>query len=280
MSGISGILTPSRIWTLTTSPPRCLLHFVLCVCVLAALAPARAQGASKESLTALFNQANTRYQDGDFGAAEQLYRQLVDKGVDSGALYYNLGDACFKQKKLGEAIYYWEKAQRRLPGDADVRENLDLARLMVVDRVDVPPDPLPLRWLDSAVHGLTINQDCLLSLVLFVLTNVLISAYLLARTRRAVLRAFMLALAAGFCFVLFAGALTWRVIENSTRREAVVVEQKAEVRSGPGNDNITVFTVHEGILVRVRGETGGWYQVSLPNGWSGWLEKGVVRLLN
>jgi SH3-like domain-containing protein len=57
------------------------------------------------------------------------------------------------------------------------------------------------------------------------------------------------------------------------------VEAKADIRSGPGRENVTVFTVHEGIFVRVRGEAAGWYQVSLPNGWSGWVEKDVLRVL-
>ncbi len=243
-------------------------------------APVGASGATRETLTSLFSQANALYQGGDFAAAERLYRQLVEKGVDSGVVYYNLGDACFKQKKLGEAVYSWEEARRRLPGDSDVRENLDLAHLLMVDRIEVPPDPLPLRWLDSAAHRLTIDQGCVVTLAFFVVANVLLSAYLLARSRRAALRALTLSLAGGFLFFLSAGVLTWRVIENGTHREGVVVEQKAEVRSGPGSENITVFTVHEGILVRVRGESGGWYQVSLPNGWSGWLAKNVVWLLN
>ncbi len=255
-------------------------RFPFIALLLAAAACLPARGASREALAALFSQANARYQSGDYAGAEQLYRQVAEKGADSGALYYNLGNACFKQKKLGEAIYFWEKARRRLPGDPDVRENLELANLLVVDRIEVPPEPFPLRWLSSAAHRLTIDQVSQGALAAFVLANLLFSAYLLARSRRAALRAMMMTLAAGCFFALFAGALAWRVIEKNTRQEGVVVEQKAEVRSGPGSENITVFTVHEGILVRVRGETGGWYQVSLPNGWSGWLEKSVVRILN
>ncbi len=238
------------------------------------------RGASKEALAALFAQANAHYQSGDFAAAEQLYRQLDEKKADSGALYYNLGNACFKQKKLGEAIYYWEKAQRRLPGDPDIAENLDLANLLVIDRIEIPQAPLPLRWLDSAIHRWTINQNSWIVLIMFVITNAFLAAYLAARSRRSALRALTLALASGLFFLLFAGSLTWRLYEKNARQEGIVIEQKAEVRSGPGSENITVFTVHEGILLRVRGETGGWYQVSLPNGWSGWLQKSVIRVLD
>ena len=41
--------------------------------------------------------------------------------------------------------------------------------------------------------------------------------------------------------------------------------------AGPGENNATLFTVHEGLKVRVRGRAPGWLQVSLDNGLSGWL---------
>lgn len=49
--------------------------------------------------------------------------------------------------------------------------------------------------------------------------------------------------------------------------------------SAPGGDSIAVVTVHEGILVSVRGESNGWYQISLPNGWTGWLPSRTLRIL-
>src|SRR5437867_9197539 len=80
-----------------------------------------------QPLAGVFSQANADYQKGDFISAEAHYRRLLDAGVESGSIYYDLGNACFKQKKLGEAIYFWEKARQKLPGDRDVRENLELA---------------------------------------------------------------------------------------------------------------------------------------------------------
>ena len=53
-------------------------------------------------------------------------------------------------------------------------------------------------------------------------------------------------------------------------QRAVVVEQKVDVRSGPGSENIAVFTVHEGTRVQVHASNNGWHQISLRNGWSGW----------
>lgn len=246
----------------------------------ALLAPASLPGAGRETLTALFGQANAFYQSGDFISAERCYRQLAEKGVDSGELFYNLGNACFKQKKLGEAIYFWQKARRRLPADPDVAENLDLAGLLVVDRIDVPADPLPLRWFERAIHRLSLNRITATALILWLLMNALWAAYRLAGSRRSALRALLLATVAGSLCVLLSCLLGWRVYEENTRQEGVVIEEKADVRSGPGTENVTVFTVHEGILVGIRGETAGWYQINLPNGWSGWLQSNAVRALD
>ncbi len=267
--------------SVTTGPirPRKLALALSCVLVFVLLASTRLPAANRESMAALFEEANKSYQSGDFAAAERQYQQLLAKGVESGALYYNLGNACFKQKHLGEAIYFWEKAKAKLPRDPDVSENLALANLMVVDRIDVPPDPFPVRWADGAVHSLTTTQDSWILLLLFVVANLLFALSLLAKSPRVARNALMSALAIGFFALLLGCSLAWKIYERNYRQAGVVIEEKSEVRSGPGTENVVVFTVHEGILLRIRGESSGWYQISLPNGWSGWLQKSSVRIL-
>ena len=235
--------------------------------------------AEAESPGTAFSQGNEHYQNGDYAAAERAYWRLIDLGVDSAEVYYNLGNACFKQKKLGEAIYYWEKAHRKRPGDSDVRENLQLANLLIVDRIDVPEDPLPIRLASRAVHMLTIAQESRIVLALFILANMLFGTYLLASKPRLASWALTGSLLVAAMTLIFAGSLMWKVLYEGSHREGVIVEQKVDIRSGPGTENITVVTVHEGILVRVRGESNGWYQISLPNGWTGWLPGGSIRIL-
>jgi hypothetical protein len=249
------------------------------VFVLLSVTSAPAAGAEEEPLLQIFARANAQYQKGDFAAAEASYLDLVHRGVDTGPVFYNLGNACFKQKKLGEAIYYWEMARRHMPGDQDVRENLELANLMVVDRIDVPASPFPVRVLTDAANFLTIPQETWIVLVLFAATNVLFGISILARTPRGAFRSLLASGISAALFLAFAASLGWKIYQQHTRREAVVVEQKTDVRSGPGTENVTVFTVHEGLLVRVRGSSGGWFQVSLANGWNGWVPSKSLRVL-
>lgn len=234
---------------------------------------------NQETLERLFAQGNSEYQKGSYALAEKYYTQILNSGVDSGSVYYNLGNACFKEKKLGEAIYYWEKAQQKLPADRDLRENLALADLMIVDRIETRADPLPVRVL-SALPGLfTIRQETRVVFVLFVIANLLFSLSLLSKNSRNSLRALIASMVIAFLFVVFGCSLGWKLYERDYRKNGIVIEQKADVRSGPGPENITVFTVHEGIKVRVHELTNGWYQISLPNGWNGWLQQNYLWIL-
>jgi len=253
---------------------------VLCCCLLlTVIAFAPAPAPARQDIPSIFAGANSDYQQGDFATAERRYRQLLEMGVNSGTLYYNLGNACFKQKKLGEAVYYWEKARQKLPGDSDVGENLALAGLLIVDRIDVPEDPLPVRWLSAATHWLSVSQEAWLALILFVMANLLFGIYQFAARPRRALWSLSAALALVVMFVLVSGSLAWKIYESKYRQQGVVVEQSVAMRSGPGPDYITVATIHEGIKVRIRGQAEGWYQVVLPNGWSGWLPGSALLAL-
>jgi tetratricopeptide (TPR) repeat protein len=227
----------------------------------------------------LFDHGNSSYQEGDFAAAEKFYRQVLESGFENGPLYFNLGNACFKQKKLGAAIYYWEKARLLLPSDRELRENLELANLLIVDRIEIPEDPLPVRILKGIRDLLTIRKESRAVIALFLLANVLFFLYIVLKNSRLALRALIGFFITGALAVLLAGSLAWKIYDRDFRQQGIVLEQRVDVLSGPGEDNITVFTIHEGTKVRVHTSTGGWHQISLPNGWNGWLPQNTVGIL-
>jgi uncharacterized protein YgiM (DUF1202 family) len=55
------------------------------------------------------------------------------------------------------------------------------------------------------------------------------------------------------------------------------MEREVNVLSGAGEENPTLFTVHEGLKVRLRSRAGEWAQVSLDNGLVGWLPSPAVK---
>jgi tetratricopeptide (TPR) repeat protein len=227
----------------------------------------------------LFAQGNSEYQKGNYESAEHYFSQILNSGFDSGPLYFNLGNACFKQKRLGDAIYYWEKAKHQLSADREIRENLELANLLIVDRIDISDNPWPLRILAAITGIFTVKQETSIVLVLFIAANILLALYLLAKNPRHSFRALLGCLGFTLLFLVFTSSLSWKIYDQDYRQKGIVVAQKVDVRSGPGPENMAVFTIHEGFKVRVHTSNNGWYQISLPNGWSGWLRKDSIRIL-
>ena len=249
-----------------------------CAWVFLSIVPISGAPPSAMTLSALAA-GNEAYQRGDFAAAERNYRRAIDAGASGPVVCYNVGNACFKQNKLGEAVYWWERARRLDPEDPDIRENLEFARLLVVDRIEMPSDPLPVRVLRAAAHLLSERAESWALLGLLAGANACFSLWLFA-DRRGLAVAALSGLAVALAASLLVGAsLAWKIVEQRTRLEGVVVEQKVDVRSGPGEENTVLFSVHEGIVLRIRAEAGPWLQISLPNGWNGWLKADAVRQL-
>ncbi len=97
--------------------------------------------------------------------------------------------------------------------------------------------------------------------------------------RRAGFTLIELLVALGLLAALLACSAGWKIYQKAHRHQGIITEQKVDIRSGPGTDNITVVTVHEGMKVSIRGEANGWYQVGLPNGWNGWIPHDSLRIL-
>ena len=84
--------------------------------------------------TGQYNGGNEFYREGDFEAARRSYLEAVATGIEDARLYYNLGNACFKLSRLGEAVLWYERARRLAPHDEDVEANLHFANLVKKDR--------------------------------------------------------------------------------------------------------------------------------------------------
>ena len=48
----------------------------------------------------LWDRANTAYINGDYRGAAEIYGEILDRGLGSVKLYYNLANACFKETPL------------------------------------------------------------------------------------------------------------------------------------------------------------------------------------
>jgi len=224
----------------------------------------------------IFSKAGDAYEAGNYQEAAAGYARILDYGLRDPRVYYNLGNAYFKMGRLGAAILNYERALRLNPADREARDNLELARGQIRDRVAEPEVQYPLRVLLGLLDSVTADVVAALFLAFYIVAGGFLGA--LPLTRSSVARRGLAygALASGIVAVVFGAGLFLKVREATAVR-AIVMEDKVDVRSGPAEDNTVLFTVHEGTRLEVRNHLGGWYQVSLPNALSGWIPAVAVE---
>lgn len=244
-------------------------------CALVVAAVPLSSGAAPDTPEEIFNQANLAYEKGSYQDAAEGYRRVIQYGITDPRVEYNLGNASFKLGRLGEAILHYEKALRLAPTDADVAGNLGLARSRCFDRVETPEAAGPMRVIRAVQDWLGPDRQAIAVLVLVWITAGLV-AWRSARpggwnAGSGWTLASLLLLAA---IAIFSWSTTHARLQGT--RLAVVLGDTVEVLAGPGQNNASLFTVHEGLTLEVRAERQEWVQVSLPNGLHGWIPRDAL----
>ena len=234
--------------------------------------------AAAQSPEELFERGNAAYDNGAFAEAVEAYEAIVRFGFHDPRVEYNLGNAYFKLGDLGRAILHYERARRLGPTDPEIRANLDLARSRRFDRVEEQEVAFVVQAVRAVQDRLGPDRQALAFLALVWAVAALVTW--MAIRPRGLTPAAGWALAALLVALSVVGVswwMTWHRVEGS--RIAVVLEDTVEVLAGPGANNATLFTVHEGLTLEVRSQRPEWLQVSLPNGFNGWIPATAVELV-
>ncbi len=239
-------------------------------------APATSQENGSVEPEGRFHQGNELYRAGDYAGALDAYLALFEEGTVSGSLYYNIGNAYFKAGDLGRAILFYERAKAELPGDEDVRANLELARSLAPDQIA----PLPGFWLSNVASWcLRIIPRAWLILIVaagyLVLAGALLYGLLASRPR---LPTGQVARVAAAITLIFAANLAIREFGIGRPDRGVMIESEAEVQSAPSDDpSLHLFTIREGTVVRIDRRSDEWLEVVLEDGKVGWVRAGKVE---
>ena len=220
--------------------------------------------------------ANQHYEAGEYEHAVEAYQSIVDAGVMDGALFYNLGNAYFKSGDLGRAILNYRRAQRWLPRDPDVAANLQLARAQTKDRLEAEAGSDLAHLVERLlVEWTTLDEAAAVALGLWVLCCALIMA---GTVRPRARRALSYGIAAvAMLLALSVMSVGMRVFGERGRWPAVIVTDSVEVRSGPGVDYLTEFTLHAGTEVHIIEGRAGWVRLALPGDLQGWAPGETVE---
>ncbi len=221
----------------------------------------------------LWDDANTAYLRSDFRTAIRTYEAILEHEMASAKLYYNLGNAYFKDGQWGKAILNYRRALRLKPGDEDILYNLSVAEKQTVDRIETIPGFFLREWAQTVGSLMSGKAWAITSLALLALTLTLLLLFLLSQRmayRKAGFYGTLLSLLLFAVATLFAAADRRAWLD---RTEAIVLSSAVSVKSSPDRSATDLFVLHEGTLVKCGEELGDWQEVRLSDGKKGWLEK-------
>ena len=228
---------------------------------------------------ALWEIANSAYNEGNFEKAAATYEQILSQNLHSAALYYNLANAYFKQDELGKALLNYNRASRIAPGDEDIRHNQEYAEKMTKDSIEKIPEFFLITWLRSVRGVMSCTAWTLLSIVMLATALVMALLYLLAQ-RMSLRKVGFYTMAVAV--VLFVATSAFAISERNQligRSEAIVMSTAASVKSSPDRSATELFVLHEGTKVSIGATTDGWAEVRIADGRKGWIEdKRIERI--
>lgn len=215
--------------------------------------------------------AGEYYRAGDYDSAIAVYEGFINLGWSSGTVYYNLGNCYYKRGQYGKAILNYERARRLLGSDSDLLVNLRLANLRIADRIEPLPRFFVLRILEGIGATVPVQRWAILFLIAeWVLVIVLVSLYVVRKLqwRRVLVPAFIVTMVA---LIVSGGFFLQQKIYRDNLNEAVVLAESVTVHSAPESDSTKLFTLHEGVKMRILRRVSSWSEIQLADGKRGWL---------
>lgn len=224
-----------------------------------------------------FDVANRLYTRQQYDSAAQLYQQLIDQGYINEALFFNAGNAYYKTNRVGEAVYYFEKALQLDPGNKAAQHNLALARQRVVEQVDLLPQVFFQQWWNKLLQLHSANGWLIGSILLFWLLAGLWGAVYWGAINNKWVRP--MAYLCLLLFVIYSIRAYGCYRDVSGKKQAIVMNPVAKVYAAPDKGSGVLFEVHEGIKVQLLDATKEWKKVRLEDGKTGWIPAHVLKTL-
>jgi len=223
-----------------------------------------------EVVATSFDDANKLYEQGKFKDAAAGYQKLLQSGHASPALYFNLGNAYFKNGQMGRAVTAYRQAELMTPRDPDVRANLQFAR----NQIQGPTISVPgwQRWLNK----LSLNEWTWLGAGCLWLWLALLIVAQMRPTLTTSLKKVFITL--GLVAVLVNACLFATLQVDRLTTTAVVIAPEAVVRQGPLDESQTAFTVHDGAELQVMDRKDEWLQITTDPRRIGWIRRDQVIL--
>lgn len=238
---------------------------------------------STKPASASESDADAAYREKNYVESIKLYEAQVVRNrsinQESAQLYYNLGNAYFRDNQIAKAIVNYERALLINPGDSDIRHNLRFAKTRIEDKIDSVDSFFINKWVRSLQNLYSANTWAIIGVVLFTLFIVAIGVYMISLQLSMRKISFYVGIVLFFAVVItnvFAFQQKRKITNRST---AIVMSASVSIYTSPDAHSQELFRLHEGAKVTIKREEGRWVEIVIANGSVGWLQKMNVEVI-
>lgn len=231
--------------------------------------------------------ADSAYNREDYRGAIELYNRAIAEDGVSADIYYNLGNAHYRNDNNGKAILNYERALRLDPSHADARANLKFVKSKIADKPEDDTNVL-LKMHSNIMRVMSPDAWAYFALALFILFLGAIGLYIFSANISYRKVGFFGAVTLLFvCAYVVYMACDAAALARS-HESAVVTAPSTQLTSAPrgarsGKDK--VVTIHEGTRVEIIDSvatpddpvSSKWYNVKLNNSTKAWVRASDVE---
>ena len=242
--------------------------------------PVSASAAGDPYIDSLWTSATEAYAEGRWADAAAEYGSIAASGLESPALYCNIGSSYFKAEDYPHAILYYERALKLDPSYSDARYNLEVVSGFIQDRIDPVPEFVLKTWARELCYML--DSDAWAGLfIAFLLLTGMMTTVLFMSARAAWKRTGFFCGIVSLIFALSSiGFSLWQRSDYMKADSAVVMRPVTSVKSSPSDQTSTdLFILHEGTTVRILDEVGEWNNIELADGRQGWILSDDIEVI-
>jgi len=212
-----------------------------------------------------------------FRSAADRFESLAASGVANGQLEYNIGNCYLQAGDIGRAILHYRRAQRLIPNDPLLQENLKEARSRRLTPVDSPTRSALLHGLLFIHFDTSVQVRSIAAIILFTSIWVLLTVRLVIPRRGWTITAIVCA----FLCATLGASLAFSHWSDRNAPGGVITAMDAAAYKGPGTGYQRQFEqpLQPGVEFTLRGRRGDWWSIELPDGKTGWIRAEQAELV-
>ncbi len=245
---------------------------------------------NRAELQAEFDRALAEFDDGQqsrridrdqaivlYRSAARRFENMIQRGVVNGKLEFNTGNAYLQAADVGRAILHYRRAERLIPRDPLLADNLSDARKRCLTNIPPSRRSVALQNVFFWHHQTSLRGRWRAALVFYVGCWTLLAIESFVPRRSVTITTCVLG---GLSLMLFSSVAVQRWQEHHAP-QGVVTSMDVVVYKGPGTGYQRLFEqpLQPGVEFTLRERRAGWWNIELPDGRPGWIDETTAALV-